>query len=96
LLLIVSEAISNATRHGNASTIRVALSANGGLRLAISDDGCGFHDRIPTNGHDRGSTNGSVTGFGMTSMRERVQELGGELRLRSRPGEGTEVEVMLP
>jgi signal transduction histidine kinase len=96
LLLIVSEAISNATRHGNASTIRVALSATGGLRLAISDDGCGFHDRIPTNGHDRDSTNGSVTGFGMTSMRERVQELGGELRLRSRPGEGTEVEVMLP
>ena len=45
LLLIVSEAISNATRHGNASKIHVALSANGGLRLAISDDGCGF--RMP-------------------------------------------------
>jgi len=96
LLLIVSEAISNATRHGNASTIRVALSAEPGLRLAISDDGCGFHDRTATNGHDRASTNGPLTGLGLTSMRERVQELGGELHLRSRPGEGTEVEVTLP
>jgi signal transduction histidine kinase len=96
LLLIVSEAISNATRHGNASMIRVALSAEPGLRLAISDDGCGFHDRIQANGHDRASTNGSEAGFGLTSMRERVQELGGELRVRSHPGEGTEVEVMLP
>jgi signal transduction histidine kinase len=96
LLLIVSEAISNATRHGSPSTIRVALSAEPGLRLEISDDGCGFPDRIPTNGDDCAFTNASATGFGLTSMHERVQELGGELRLRSRPGEGTEVEVMLP
>ncbi len=88
LLLIVSEAISNATRHGNASKIHVALSAEGGLRLAISDDGCGFHDRV--------STNGPETGFGLTSMQERAEDLGGELELRSHPGEGTKVEVMLP
>ena len=87
LLLIVSEAISNATRHGNASKIHVALSANGGLRLAISDDGCGFKNAP-------GAVPG--TGFGLTSMEERVENLGGELRLRSHPGEGTKVEVMLP
>lgn len=88
LLLIISEAISNATRHGNASKIHVALSAEAGLRLAISDDGCGFDNGI--------STNHRGTGFGLTSMHERVESLGGELRLHSRPGEGTEVEVMLP
>jgi signal transduction histidine kinase len=88
LLLIVSEAISNATRHGNPSQIHVALSTDRGLRLAISDDGCGFHDRR--------STNGRETGFGLTSMRERAESLGGELRLHSRPGAGTQVEVMLP
>jgi signal transduction histidine kinase len=89
LLLIVREAISNATRHGNASKIHVALSANGGLRLAISDDGCGFENGASTSQSENG-------GFGLTSMQERVKGLGGELRLRSRPGEGTEVEVMLP
>jgi signal transduction histidine kinase len=87
LLLIISEAISNATRHGNASKVHVALSANAGLRLAISDDGHGFEN-----------TSGSVprNGFGLTSMQERVENLGGELRLHSRPGEGTQVEVTLP
>ena len=87
LLRIVSEAISNATRHGHASNIQVALSVNGGLRLAISDDGCGF---------ENGCESSPPTGFGLTSMQERAENLGGELRLRSRPGEGTEVEVMLP
>lgn len=89
LLLIVREAISNATRHGSASKIHVALSANGGLRLAISDDGCGFQNGASTSQAEMG-------GFGLTSMHERVEDLGGELRLRSRPGEGTKVEVMLP
>jgi signal transduction histidine kinase len=89
LLLIVSEAISNATRHGNASKIHVALSANAGLRLAISDDGCGFDNGASTSKNDTG-------GFGLTSMHERVDGLGGELHLHSRPGEGTQVEVMLP
>jgi signal transduction histidine kinase len=89
LLLIVREAISNATRHGNASKIHVALSANGGLRLAISDDGCGFDNGASSGPSERG-------GFGLISMHERVVSLGGELRLRSHPGEGTEVEVMLP
>jgi signal transduction histidine kinase len=87
LLLIVREAISNATRHGNASKIHVALSANGGLRLAIADDGRGFQN---------GSTSVPGSGFGLTSMHERVERLGGEFRLRSHPGEGTKIEVMLP
>ena len=87
LLRIVSEAISNATRHGHAENIHVALSMNGGLRLAISDDGCGF-ENCPGQGPSGG--------FGLTSMEERAKGLGGELRLNSQPGEGTEIEVMLP
>jgi signal transduction histidine kinase len=87
LLQVVRESISNATRHGNASRIHVELSANGGLHLAIADDGCGFQN---------GATSVPSSGFGLTSMHERVERLGGELRLSSRSGEGTTVEVMLP
>jgi signal transduction histidine kinase len=87
LLQIVRESISNATRHGNASRIHIELSANGGLHLAIADDGCGFQN---------GAAGLPATGFGLTSMHERVESLGGELRLSSRPGEGTKVEVMIP
>jgi signal transduction histidine kinase len=88
LLRILGEAISNATRHGKASKIHIRLSAEPALRLAISDDGCGFEAG--------GGTPPSNGGFGLTSMRERAEGLGGELRVNSRPGDGTEVEVVLP
>jgi signal transduction histidine kinase len=88
LLRILGEAISNATHHGKASKIYIRLSSEPALRLAIADDGCGFDaggGAPPSNG-----------GFGLTSMRERAEALGGELRVHSRQGEGTEVEVVLP
>jgi signal transduction histidine kinase len=88
LLLVLREAIRNATSHGNASTIHVTLSTEEGLRLMISDDGCGFNGDV--------AADGAGAGFGLTCMRERVERLGGELRIRSRPGAATEVEVVLP
>ena len=49
LFLIVQEAVLNAARHAGASTIRVSIQArNDGLRVAIADDGDGFHSQIPT------------------------------------------------
>ena len=88
LLRILGEAISNATRHGKASKIHIRLSAEPTLRLAISDDGSGFEAGVGAP-----SSNG---GFGLTSMRERAEGLGGELHVRSRAGQGTVVEVVLP
>jgi signal transduction histidine kinase len=88
LLRILGEAISNATRHGKASKICVALSAEGGLCLAISDNGCGFDDSVYPRLVE--------TGVGLGSMRERAEGLGGELRVSSRRGEGTRIEVVLP
>ena len=85
LLRIVREAITNATRHGRAETITVELSDGGGLRLRVADDGRGFDPDGPTG-----------AGFGLTSMRERAEALGGEFRIASRPGVGTEMEVRLP
>jgi signal transduction histidine kinase len=84
LLRIVREAVTNATRHGGASSISVELQNGDGLFLRIADDGIGF---------DPSRANG---GFGLTSMRDRARALGGELRIVSRPGSGTSVEVVLP
>jgi signal transduction histidine kinase len=83
---IVREATSNAVRHGQAKLIRVQISANDRLRVAIVDDGRGFQT---TNKPRRDS-------FGMISMRERAEGIDGTFTVRSAPGEGTTVEVILP
>ena len=82
LLRVLSEAISNALRHGKASKLTVRLSGEP-LRLVVRDDGAGFAQR-------------EGGGLGLTGMRNRVDGLGGEFRLRSEPGAGTEIEVSLP
>ena len=86
LLRIVREAITNGLRHGHATEVSLELSDADGVRLAVRDNGIGFTPGAP---RGRGS-------FGLTTMRERAQALGGDLRVESRPGEGTMVEVLLP
>jgi signal transduction histidine kinase len=88
LLRIVREAVTNAARHGKATLVRIELSNGRGLRLRISDNGTGFD---PTR-----TEPSEIGGFGLTSMRERAEELGGYLNVRSSPGFGTEIEVALP
>ena len=85
LVRIVREAVSNAGRHGHAESVTVRLSNGNGVHLRISDDGVGF----PPGG-------GRVGGFGLTTMRERARAVGGELRIESRDGGGTDVEVVVP
>jgi signal transduction histidine kinase len=87
LLRVVREAVTNASRHGHAKTISVHLSNHDGLRLVIADDGKGFDLLEPAQVEG---------GFGLVTMRERVEALGGELRIGSAHGVGTEVEVVLP
>lgn len=82
---IVAEAVRNAARHGRARTVRVDLEPGPPLRLTIADDGAGFQPK-----HARGGA------YGLIGMRDRAEELGGALELRSRPGGGTEIEVELP
>lgn len=87
LARVVREAINNAVRHGKARHIKVALSENGPLTLTVRDDGCGFDPDTAAQrpGH-----------LGLTSMRQRVERVGGQFQVRSVPGEGSEVEVILP
>jgi signal transduction histidine kinase len=85
LIRIVREAITNAGRHGGATHVSVELSNGSGTLLRIADDGTGF---------DPGNTR--VGGFGLVSMRERAEALGGGFTLSSQAGSGTSIEVRLP
>lgn len=83
---IVGEAIHNATGHGGASKVTIRASASDTLRLTVKDNGSGFDVSRP---RDKWS-------FGLTSMKERAEGLGGRFEIVSRIGEGTQVEVFLP
>ena len=79
----VSEALTNIAKHANASGALVDVAASGGvLRVRVQDDGCGGAD------FDRGS--------GLMGLRDRVEAVGGQISLRSDPGAGTRVEILLP
>ena len=85
LIRIVREAITNAGRHGGATSVSVELTNGHGTLLRIADDGSGFDPR-----HTR------VGGFGLVSMRERAEALGGRFTLCSEDAGGTKIEVRLP
>lgn len=79
---IAVEAMANAARHAPAATVEVTVRARGALELEIADDGPGIRA-------------GFAAGVGITSMRERATELGGQLTIR--PGcPGTVVTAVLP
>ncbi len=90
---ITQEALNNATKHAQAHQIIVQLDGSRPreLSLSIRDDGVGF-----TPGEDRNRDDYEEGGFGMNSMRERAEELGGRIKVISAPGKGTIVEVILP
>lgn len=87
---IVQEAASNAVRHSGGSALDVHLRVEGGeLCLRIEDNGVGF---LPGQPSPRALGTGHY-GLGLGSMRERAEQTGGELRVRTRPGQGTRVEA---
>ena len=80
---VVSEALTNTTKHASASVARVAVEdADGTLRLSISDDGVGGAD--------------PRRGSGLVGLRDRVEALGGAIAVSSPAGQGTVVVVELP
>lgn len=85
LVRIVREAITNAARHGQAQTVDVELKDGAVPVIRIVDDGLGFD-----------TEDEHAPGFGLRSMRERAEQVGAELRIRSQRGNGTEVEVRMP
>jgi signal transduction histidine kinase len=90
---ITQEALNNATKHAHAHQVIVQLDGSRPreLSLSIRDDGVGF-----TPGEDRNKDGYEEGGFGMNTMRERAEELGGRIKVISAPGQGTIVEVTIP
>ncbi len=83
---IAQESLTNVAKHAEARRVSVRLRAGGhALVLEIEDDGRGFS-----------KDEGRGDGRGLTGMRERTELLGGSLRVRSAPGEGTHVRAELP
>lgn len=87
LYRVAQETLNNVGKHAGASRVTVSLgSENGSVRLRINDDGIGFDpvaaSRLLGEGH-----------FGLAGMRERVEMVGGQLRIDSAPGQGTTIDV---
>jgi len=90
MLRIAHEAVTNAMRHSGATTVRVMVDfAEEGLTLRVLDDGRGFD----VEGHLARS---GTEHFGLLGIVERARILGGELRVESRLGAGTEVWCRIP
>jgi signal transduction histidine kinase/ligand-binding sensor domain-containing protein len=88
LFRIAQEAVTNAVRHGHSKHIDINVAYNGRqVALTIADDGCGFdaaaQTSAPRDEH-----------FGLVTMRERAEQVGGGLRIESAPGSGTTVHAV--
>jgi PAS domain S-box-containing protein len=91
LYRIAQEALTNITKHAEASTVNIQLLGDSkSIRLSIEDDGKGFLiNRLEPRKEQR-------HGMGLVSMRERAASFNGLLMLESRPGKGTEIIVEIP
>lgn len=86
LYRVAQEALHNVVKHARASRVRLTLRRSGDRSvLEVGDDGVGFDPEDTPPGH-----------LGLRSMRERVEESGGEFCLLSTPGRGTEIRVAVP
>jgi len=90
LYRVTQEALTNVRDHSGAANVSVTIARAGdGVRLVITDDGCGFDvDRTLKASARRGR-------LGLVGIFERVRLLGGVLRVVSAPGAGTTLEVVL-
>jgi signal transduction histidine kinase len=86
LVRILREAITNVAQHGKATCARVELTNGGGVHLRVTDDGIGFDSSALV----------ANKGFGLTSIEERVRQLGGSVQITSTASGGTAVDVRLP
>ncbi len=91
LLALVREALSNVRKHGEATTVRVSVTAEAdGIAIRVSDDGRGFD---PETTAPRAAHAGRL---GLVGMHERVRMLGGQTQIDSSPGGPTVISAVLP
>jgi two-component system, NarL family, sensor histidine kinase DegS len=81
------EGILNAVRHARATELHLRLTQSSmGYEVTLRDNGVGF---------SMSSAEGSGH-YGLRGMRERIQKIGGELRIETAPGKGTEISMAIP
>ncbi len=86
LIRFMQEALSNVARHSRSSLVEVSLTAGAReLALSVRDNGLGFEPESQ-----------SEEGFGLRTMRERIQQAGGSFILESLPNQGTRVTARIP
>ncbi len=84
---IVQESLTNVAKHAKASNVEVIIGAeDDAIAVTVRDDGVGFSTSDPR----------KPQSYGLLGVRERAYLLGGETRIISSPGAGTEIEVRLP
>ena len=89
LIRIVQEALANVRKHAKATTVSIDIARRDGRMTArIADDGVGFNPAA--------RTRSDFPRFGLATMRERAESVGGTLRVESEPGSGTTVVFELP
>lgn len=86
LFLAFAEALNNAVRHASASEIQIELAVEPDeFRIQIADNGVGFDP-----------TTARVAGNGLENMRQRLEGIGGQYALTSRPGQGSQIKLAIP
>jgi len=90
LYRVVQEALTNVVRHAGArnASVRLDCDREGNVRCAVADDGTGFDTAVLSKRRR--------AGLGLLGIRERVDAMGGSLRIHSTPGRGTELRVEVP
>ena len=88
---IAQECLQNVVKHAHASRARLVFAVHDDIaQLEIIDDGVGFDTLEHPLGNDE------TRGYGLLSMSERAELVGGRLHIRSRPGSGTSVTATIP
>jgi signal transduction histidine kinase len=86
---VCQEAMSNIARHAHAESVLIQLSeGDGAIRIEIEDDGRGFEPKNVSHAERRH--------FGLMGIEERVEILGGKVKIDSAPGQGTRVRLEVP
>ena len=84
---VLREALTNVTRHSHASKVEIYMAQrNGALNGTMTDNGVGFSRENQR----------AESGFGLTGMEQRIKKIGGELFVKSSPGNGTKVSFNVP
>ncbi|MFT8318712.1 MAG: sensor histidine kinase [Sporolactobacillus sp.] len=86
LFRLSQEALSNALRHSEATRVKISLTEKDqAVVLSIFDNGCGFDPKVD-----------KIASYGLKTMRERAEEIGGHFLLTTHKGDGTSIHIRVP